>query len=82
MTRASDPTPRGPAWLALLLFALLALIVSARLQPSPVRPLDAPAQEFSAARAEHTLERLLGDGRAHPTGSAAQASVRARLLEE
>lgn len=82
MTRAADSAPRWPALLALVLIALLALIVHERLQPSPVRPLDAPAREFSAARAERTLERLLGDGRPHPTGSAAQAGVRARLLAE
>lgn len=82
MTRASDPAARWPALLALALLALLALIARERLRPSPVRPLDAPAAEFSAARAERTLERLLGDGRPHPTGSAAQAGVRARLLQE
>ncbi len=82
MTRAADSAPRWPALLALVLIALLALIVHERLQPSPVRPLDAPAREFSAARAERTLEHLLGDGRPHPTGSEAQAGVRARLLGE
>ena len=68
--------------LALLLFALLELAVWQRLTPPPVRPVTTPAGEFSAARAQSTLERLLGDGQPHPTGSAAQERLRARLIEE
>jgi hypothetical protein len=71
-----------PPVLALLLFALLELVVWERLTPPPVRPVTAPAAEFSAARAQLTLERLLGDGQPHPVGSAAQERVRARLIEE
>src|SRR6185503_4721917 len=71
-----------PPLIALLLFALLELVVWERLTPPPVRPAEAPAAEFSAARAQQVLERLLAEGQPHPTGSAAQAQVRARLLAE
>jgi len=71
-----------PPLIALLLFALLELVVWERLTPPAVRPADSPAAEFSAARAEQVLQRLLAEGQPHPTGSAAQEQVRARLLAE
>ena len=43
---------------------------------------DAPATGFSAARARDTLSRILGDGAPHPTGSAANAAVRDRIVAE
>ena len=46
------------------------------------RAADAPAAEFSAARACAVLERLVGDGTPHPIGSAAQARVRERIIGE
>ena len=71
-----------PPLLSLLLVALLEFVVWERLVPPPVRPAQAPAEQFSAARAQQSLERLLGEGEPHPTGSAAQERVRARLLAE
>ena len=62
-----------------LLVALLALW--SRSPPAPARE-DAPPDAFSAARAGAVLERILGDGRPHPTGSEANAEVRARLAAE
>ncbi|MGZ6094660.1 MAG: M28 family peptidase [Polyangiales bacterium] len=47
-----------------------------------VAPLDAPASEFSGARARAVLARVLGDERPHPTGSRAAADVRARIAAE
>ena len=44
--------------------------------------LGAPAREFSAARADAVLARLLGPERPHPAGSAENAAVHARLLME
>ena len=44
--------------------------------------LDAPAGQFSAARADLVLGRVLGDQRPHPAGSAAAEQVRARILGE
>jgi Peptidase family M28 len=44
--------------------------------------LDAPAGQFSAARADLVLGRVLGDQRPHPVGSAAAQAVRGRILQE
>jgi len=49
--------------------------------PAPL-PADAPATDFSAARAEATLARLLGPEVPRPSGSAAAAAFRARLKAE
>ena len=62
-----------------VLVALLALW--SRSPPAPAGE-DAPPDAFSAARAGAVLERILGDGRPHPTGSEANAEVRARLVAE
>src|SRR5438105_4127836 len=72
----------GRPLVALLLFGLLELLVWERLTPPAVRPADAPPAEFSAARAAQVLERLLAEGQPHPTGSASQQRVRARLMAE
>src|SRR5262245_55325003 len=44
--------------------------------------LDAPANEFSAARADAVLGRLLDGQRPRPAGSADNAVVRGRILKE
>src|SRR3954468_14208589 len=44
--------------------------------------LDAPATQFSAARADAVLGRVLGDQAPHPSGSAAAQAVRGRILNE
>ncbi|MBV9551062.1 MAG: M20/M25/M40 family metallo-hydrolase [Alphaproteobacteria bacterium] len=49
--------------------------------PSPL-PSDAPASEFSAARANATLARLLGPERPHPVGSPEATVFRERLKAE
>jgi hypothetical protein len=49
--------------------------------PTP-RGLDAPVREFSAARADETLRRLLGPEVPHPVSSAANAAVRDRIRNE
>ncbi|HTQ12776.1 MAG TPA: M20/M25/M40 family metallo-hydrolase [Rhizomicrobium sp.] len=46
------------------------------------RGTDAPADVFSAGRAEDVLARLLGPERPHPATSAENAAVRARILRE
>jgi hypothetical protein len=63
------------------LAAVLALVVW-RYAPPPARGADTPPAEFSAARAQAALARVLGDGSPHPTGTAANAAVRARLQAE
>jgi len=49
--------------------------------PQP-RGDDAPAVEFSAARADLTLSRILGPEIPHPLGSNENANVRGRIQEE
>ena len=53
---------------------------------NPWRPAalsaDAPPAQFSAARADAVLARVLGDQRPHPVGSAAAEVVRGRILSE
>ncbi|HEV8628965.1 MAG TPA: M28 family peptidase, partial [Thermoanaerobaculia bacterium] len=69
---------------ALAALGLTLMLVVWRYAPPPARPAQAPAAEFSAARARLALARALafspaGDVVAHPTGSAANAAVRERL---
>lgn len=52
------------------------------LRPPPPKPADAPATEFSAGRALAVLNRLVGYGVPHPSGSAANDAVRARVIAE
>jgi hypothetical protein len=67
---------------ALATLAAVLALVAWRYAPPPARGADAPATEFSAARATAALARVVGDGAPHPTGSAANAAVRARLVAE
>jgi hypothetical protein len=53
-----------------------------RAGPPAPRDSDAPLHEFSALRARERLATLLADGAPHPTGTAANAAVRARLVEQ
>jgi hypothetical protein len=72
----------GRIWLCgLLAAALWWFSLHARFQPEPLGP-DAPAIQFSAARADAILGRLLGAQKPHPVGSAENAAVRTRLLKE
>jgi len=59
----------------------LLLLTALRYQPPAPLPEHAPAAVFSAGRATAVLRQILGDGRPHPMGSAANAEVRARILE-
>jgi hypothetical protein len=49
--------------------------------PAPVAA-SAPPTEFSTDRAREVLRRILGNGVAHPVGSAADDSVRERIVAE
>lgn len=66
--------------LAIMLLAFALLELSSR-PPAPL-PVSAPAEQFAAGRAMQTIERLLGDSDGHPTGSAQNASVRQRVVDE
>jgi hypothetical protein len=50
-------------------------------RPAPL-PADAPTIQFSAARADATLGRILGPEIPHPVSSAENANVRARIQKE
>src|SRR5438309_9556506 len=75
---------RGSARLSAALAVVMAFVGAAalRYRPPPARPAEAPPQEFSAGRAREVLRALLGGGEPHPTGSAAGAGVRQRVVAE
>jgi len=58
---------------------LISLLAS---RPPTPKSAKAPESEFSAGRARAFLDKLVGDGVPHPTGSAANDAVRARIFEE
>ena len=64
------------------LAALIALFFCSwlGLQPPAPRPATIPASDFSGARARLILQKLLGDGSPHPTGSTANDDVRQRVM--
>jgi hypothetical protein len=64
------------------LLALILLLSYEGLRPPSPKPTSAPAQEFSGERAREVLHRLVGDGVPHPTGSAHDDIVRARVMDE
>ena len=68
--------------LGLVLFVLVLLLAGDRLEPPAPLGTDAPAAEFSGARALEVLRTLVGDGSPHPTGSPANDRVRAAILAE
>jgi hypothetical protein len=69
------------AWLLGLLAVGIWLLSVYGTGPSP-RPADAPATDFSAARADAVLARLLGPEIPHPNGSPQAAAFRSRLKAE
>lgn len=75
---------RDLAGLAATLACLAALLIltAVRYQPPAPRPASAAPEVFSAERAAAVLRQLLGDERPHPMGSAANAAVRERILEQ
>jgi hypothetical protein len=66
------------------LLGLLCVVVWALSGQGPFRVAgqDTPSTEFSAARADAVLARLLGPQHPHPAGSAQDAAVHGRLLAE
>jgi len=69
------------ASLAALAAAIWLLSVHGPSRPAALG-LDAPASEFSAARAGAALDRVLGPEVPHPAGSAQNAVLRERLIGE
>lgn len=70
------------AW-GLALLALAVWLLSHReYDPHTEAPVSAPVESFSADRAEATLATILGPERPHPVGSAENAAVRARIIDQ
>ncbi len=67
--------------LAALAAAIWLLSVFGQARPGAL-PADAPLTQFSAARADAALGRILGNQAPHPVGSANAEAVRARILGE
>lgn len=81
------PNRRLPAGRLLALLALVVVVACGvaavvRLSPPAPRGADAPAGQFSAARAEAVLERVLPEAQPHPVGSAEHGQVRSRIVDE
>ncbi|HEY0265119.1 MAG TPA: M28 family peptidase, partial [Rhizomicrobium sp.] len=68
-------------FLALLAAGFWLLSAYGSWRPPPLG-LDAPAAQFSAARADAVLGRILGPQKPHPSGSPEAGAVRARILQE
>ena len=81
MQRDSAPGVRRILFSVIVLFGIFLLSLLGLEPPAPA-PATAPVSEFSATRARAVLERLVGDGTPHPTGTAANDAVRARILDE
>src|ERR1700691_4351824 len=78
-----DPGPTSNhAFAVLLILAAIFFLSFEGLRPPSPKPASAPSAEFSATRAREILNRLLGDGIPHPTGSAQNDVVRGRILDE
>ncbi len=78
-----DPGPTSNhAFAVLLIIAAIFFLSFEGLRPPLPKPASAASTEFSATRAREILNRLVGDGVPHPTGSAQNDVVRTRVLDE
>lgn len=70
-------------WLALLFAAILAAMAAkGLLEQPPLPPTPSIAGRFDASRAKARLAFILGDQRPHPADTAADATVRERIIGE
>lgn len=76
----SFPQQAASGWLALLLILTVIWLAIWQTSPPPAKPTDAPASEFSAARAMVHLEQIAAE--IHPSGTPAHARVRDYLVSE
>ena len=70
------------ATVALLLSVVFFCLQYLSIQPPKAKGLDAPANEFSAARAYGLLETLLQENQPHPVGSPLNRAIKRRLTAE
>lgn len=76
-----EETPRGRVLgITLALYALVICATALRTSPPAAKPADAPPEQFSGIRAKNLLAELVGNGAPHPVGSAADASVREKIV--
>ncbi|MEZ5966984.1 MAG: M28 family peptidase [Planctomycetota bacterium] len=73
---------RAAALIAVSLMVVVLVAAEFAYRPPAPRDAGAPLDEFSAARAEGVLARILGDQSPHPLGTEANDAVRARVLAE
>lgn len=78
----SDPAPRLPFPVVLVVLALVTALAVHRAAGPPPRPADAPPGAFSATRAAVFLAGLCADGVPRPLGSPAAARARDWLTAE
>jgi hypothetical protein len=75
--------PSGRSFaIAIAAYALIICLTAIRSGPPAAKGADAPAGEFSSARARMVLQGLVGDGVPHPVGSEQSAVVRAHIVSE
>jgi hypothetical protein len=67
---------------ALAVLALVLFLSIEGLRPPAPKPVSSSPSEFSAERAREVLNRLVGDGIPHPTGSPQNDAVRRRVMDE
>lgn len=68
-------------WIGLVAVAIWLLCFYGQYRPQAL-DINAPATEFSAARADQVLARILGPERPHPAGSAENTAIHARVAAE
>jgi len=69
-------------WLTLIVVAALTVMLMIAWQTQLIAPSTPAGTRFEQARAFTTLSRLLAEGKPHVTGSAENAVIRDRLVEE
>ncbi len=81
MARRWSNFPAAAFGACLIALSVVFALTTLGFHPPTPRGLDAPAEDFSAARAHAELAALIGDDTPHPVGSAANKNVEARLVE-
>ena len=75
------PGHRWSAAIVLICWLGIAIWANVRYAGPAAKPISVPDNEFSAQRALQIMERLIGNGKPHPAGSAEIKEVRARIVQ-
>jgi hypothetical protein len=81
LEREDSPGVRRILFALAIPAAILCVSLVTTRPPAP-KTSDAPANEFSAARARNVLYQLVGDDLPHPIGSAQNDVVRGRIIDQ